>query len=197
MKPSIVTIYVIKKDQEEFKYLLLRRCGTFLKENWQPPGGKIEDGETASDAALRELFEETGLIPDRFFYADYLEIFFNQRTDTIYQSPAFAAFIDDDSQIVKLSAIEHDEYKWLNFTETLYSLEFEGQRKILFHITKNFVENPPNSRFCIDPKSNPEFEKIVSRVRSMLKDDPDTLESYEKVIPYLRKEHMDKQKTTL
>lgn len=31
---------------------------------WQMIGGKIEDGEDVKSAATRELFEETGLIPD-------------------------------------------------------------------------------------------------------------------------------------
>jgi putative (di)nucleoside polyphosphate hydrolase len=32
---------------------------------WQMPQGGIDDGETARDAALRELWEETGISPDK------------------------------------------------------------------------------------------------------------------------------------
>jgi 8-oxo-dGTP pyrophosphatase MutT (NUDIX family) len=31
---------------------------------WDFPGGKIEDGETAEEAAVRECLEETGHVPD-------------------------------------------------------------------------------------------------------------------------------------
>ena len=41
--------------------LLIRRGAAPLKGEWSLPGGRIEWGERAEAAALRELFEETGV----------------------------------------------------------------------------------------------------------------------------------------
>ncbi len=41
--------------------LFVQRGKTFGHGTWALPGGKIEPGETAAEAALRELLEETGV----------------------------------------------------------------------------------------------------------------------------------------
>ncbi len=47
-------------------FMVIRHGGTFLlvfhrqRQTWEMPGGHIEDGESARDCAVRELFEETG-----------------------------------------------------------------------------------------------------------------------------------------
>jgi len=42
--------------------LLIKRGTAPRKGEWSIPGGRIEGGETQHDAALRELFEETGVM---------------------------------------------------------------------------------------------------------------------------------------
>jgi len=46
------------------KYLLIKRAAEPDKGLWSVPGGMIELGEKASEAAVREVFEETGLVVD-------------------------------------------------------------------------------------------------------------------------------------
>ena len=50
-------VVVIKGDQ----VLLVKRAKPPRQDDWSLPGGRIEWGEKASDAALRELMEETGV----------------------------------------------------------------------------------------------------------------------------------------
>ncbi|MBL8789257.1 MAG: NUDIX domain-containing protein [Rhizobiales bacterium] len=46
------------------KVLLARRGKTLGKGTWAFPGGRVEPGETALEAAHRELMEETGVTAD-------------------------------------------------------------------------------------------------------------------------------------
>ena len=50
--------------QRENKYLLIKRAAEPDKGLWSVPGGMVELGERASEAAAREVFEETGMVVD-------------------------------------------------------------------------------------------------------------------------------------
>ncbi len=46
---------------EDGKILLIRRASEPFRGEWAVPGGRIEDGESAEECAVREMKEETGL----------------------------------------------------------------------------------------------------------------------------------------
>lgn len=51
------TVFAAVRDPAG-RVLLVRRADTL---NWELPGGKVEPGESATDAAIREVAEETGM----------------------------------------------------------------------------------------------------------------------------------------
>ncbi len=57
---AIRDVYVLARRRDEI--LLLLRSGTGYKDDeWGPPSGKVEPGESYTEAAIRELAEETGI----------------------------------------------------------------------------------------------------------------------------------------
>ncbi|MBX3486575.1 MAG: NUDIX hydrolase [Candidatus Paracaedibacteraceae bacterium] len=62
LKPTFPQIILRKND----KILLLRRAeaATVFGGYWHLPTGKIEDGESPKQAAIRECYEEVGLLAD-------------------------------------------------------------------------------------------------------------------------------------
>jgi dATP pyrophosphohydrolase len=96
--------------------LQMKRTRDPLAQTWQPVMGHIEAGETAIDAALREVREEVGL---EVRSADCLGVwaleqvypFYIASIDCIVLSPRFVAVVTSTWQ-PKLNA-EHSEYRWV------------------------------------------------------------------------------------
>lgn len=119
-------IFRIKNGQLEF--LLLKRSPEQYYPNlWQMVSGKIKENETAYQSALREIKEETGLVPEKFWAAPTVNSFYSPDKDYICLLPVFAARVNDEREI-KLSK-EHTEYKWVNPEEAKQLLAWDGQRK--------------------------------------------------------------------
>jgi 8-oxo-dGTP diphosphatase len=60
--------------------LLIRRGTPPRLGEWSIPGGRLEWGETTKDAALRELFEETGVEAQIISLIDVVDGIFTSRT---------------------------------------------------------------------------------------------------------------------
>lgn len=71
----IPVVRLIVTDSEERVLLLKRDGSSHAQGDWCLPGGKIDYGDTVEEAAVRELYEETGLISQQtefLFYQDSL-----------------------------------------------------------------------------------------------------------------------------
>ncbi len=127
IKVRVIDAYVYRYVKNKLKFLILKRSKTKIYEHlWQGVAGKIENGETASEAAIRELKEETGFTPYKMFVADHVSSFYESHFDRINLVPVFG--IEVCSENVVLSE-EHYAYKWLEFEKAYSRLTWNGQKK--------------------------------------------------------------------
>ena len=119
----------IRRDRGE--YLLLRRAADepVYPGLWQFVTGRVEEGETAHAAALRELGEETGAAPVGFWVVPAVSAFYDASADAIRSVALFAAQLEEEAG-VRLSS-EHDAFIWLTATEARRKLVWPGQRTCL------------------------------------------------------------------
>ena len=123
----VIDAYVFRQTQDGIKFLLLKRAKTKIYEHlWQGVAGKIEDGETAVETAIRELMEETGFKPLRMFIADHISKFYEAKWDRINLVPVFGIEVGEcDVTISK----EHCDFKWVEFELARKTLVWKGQKE--------------------------------------------------------------------
>ena len=123
----VIDAYVFRRTKEGLRFLLLKRAQTKKYEHfWQGVAGKIEKDETAWEAAIRELKEETGFAPLHMFVADHVSRFYETYGDRVNLVPVFGIEVGNDA--VALSE-EHCEFKWLDFDTARSALVWSGQKE--------------------------------------------------------------------
>jgi len=129
-KKKLIDLYLYSYSDRKPLFLLFRRAkGHIYEGQWRMVGGKVEKGEKYWEAAVREMEEETGLKPKRFFTLPSLNQFYEHRTDKILTIPAFAAEVSPDDKIVLNS--EHNEYRWFHLEEAVEKVIWPEQQRLL------------------------------------------------------------------
>ena len=136
-----VSAYLVRVEDDRGEYLVLKRLSRYLKGSWQQVSGRIETGETGWQAALREIREETGIVPARFYSANETEVFYETRQNCINVIPVFVGFVEADATVV-LSA-EHHEFRWVTAEEAKEILPFGVQVATIQRIEATFVRRTP------------------------------------------------------
>jgi len=140
--PIQVLIYPVRKNDENWEYLMLKRVknrGGF----WQGVTGAPENNETLSEGAIRELYEETAYSPLNLIKTDISYIIpMEDRWIDIYPEGTkeipeylFIAKIDDPSP-PKIDPIEHNDWKWCTFEEAMDLLSLEDNKRALEYVQK-------------------------------------------------------------
>jgi dihydroneopterin triphosphate diphosphatase len=121
----VIDCHVARETATGWEYLVLLRVADRLDAGrWRVVTGKIEAGETAWQAALRELREETGLVPTRFLAVPYVNQFYEWQHDRINAIPVFVAVVEA-TDALELDG-EHVECRWLAVDEASSSLAWPG-----------------------------------------------------------------------
>lgn len=115
-----VDCIVFNEKDEKLSVLLIKRKNDPFKDCWAFPGGFINIDESAEEAAIRELKEETGLLVSNL---EQLKAYSDPKRDSRERviTIAFIAFSEDEEVI---GADDAKEAKWFDISD-LPSLAFD------------------------------------------------------------------------
>jgi dATP pyrophosphohydrolase len=143
-----VSVVVLRGTSNKTETLLLRRAKGPIEGAWCQVAGGIEVGEQAWETALRELREETGLVPTDFHSTGICEQYYDPKHDRIEVAPVFVAFVGARTEVVLNE--EHSEFVWVTLDRAIQEVATPNQREMFLHVRRNFVEQPPSAWTRID-----------------------------------------------
>lgn len=114
MKRHLVTsVFVFNPENQKFLMIKHKKVG-----KWLQPGGHLEKGEKLHEAALREVFEETGInvkIVNKLAISEYI----SEKTHVHVDFSYLAYPLENQKEIVNHE--ETDGLSWLSIKEILNS----------------------------------------------------------------------------
>ena len=124
----------------EGKLLLLQKTsGTSEPGKWSVPAGKMEENETPEQAAIRELFEETGITIENSSQMQPLRPLYIRKPRIDYVFHLFKVHLKQIPE-VHLSD-EHQSYRWVALEEIEKLPLMDGGQQALQHYRKEKKNN--------------------------------------------------------
>ena len=114
--PRLAALAVVLRDGH---LLLVRRKNEPDAGLWGYPGGQVDLGETAGEAAVRELREETSVIAAPRAYIDSLDIIRRAEDGAVSFHFLLVAVLCDYVEGVPVAADDVTEAKWVPFETVL------------------------------------------------------------------------------
>ena len=134
---QMIEAHIFREANDDLEFLLLKRSEKVIYPGlWQMVSGKIKVGEKAYETVLREIKEETGLMPEGLWVVPKVDSFYSHENDNIMLLPVFAAKFNVSSKVV--ISDEHSEFKWVNPVEAKKMLAWDGQRQSIDLIVNYF-----------------------------------------------------------
>lgn len=127
--PEVSKVSKVSKAWEA-EWLLIRQKGS---KNWRLPKGNIERGEGSSDAAVREVWEETGVRAKVIEKLDSIRYFYVLKGVRIFKTVAFFLMecLEGNPRIDRRWAHEIEEARWVGTKKAIGCLAFPSEKRIL------------------------------------------------------------------
>jgi dATP pyrophosphohydrolase len=122
-------VFVVSPHGRGWRVLVLQRSrSTRCAGAWETVHGRVRRGETPHDAALRELREETGLVPERLYNVT-THAFYLHKPTVVEVAVAFCAFVRGTPRLTL--GDEHGRAEWLPRVQAMKRFAWPSERDCL------------------------------------------------------------------
>ncbi|HEX2579538.1 MAG TPA: NUDIX hydrolase [Rhabdochlamydiaceae bacterium] len=126
-KVEVAACFITVDDNVLF---LKRHAHCSEPSKWGIPGGKLEKDETAHQAVLREIKEETGLhLPSEVKHLGTVYIRYPE-VDFIYHM--YGHMLSELPEQIVIDPEEHQEYRWMKLKEALTLPLIRGEDECIY-----------------------------------------------------------------
>jgi dihydroneopterin triphosphate diphosphatase len=144
---------VLRPAGAGYELLMARRAeGLYMGGTWQLISGGLEANETAWEAGLREIREETGLRPREYYRLSTLTQFYRPDNDSLNTAPMFAAIVEANAEVVINH--EHTDFAWIGLDDAEARLMWPGDRAALAEVRSVILADAPAKEYLSIPLSS-------------------------------------------
>ena len=137
LKPTQIEVYLFRRRARRVEFLCLRRTAKGrLPGVWQPVTGGLRRGEGPLAGARREVREETGLVPRRWWALEGVSLYFDASLGRAQVLAVFAAEVG--AEPVRLSG-EHSAFAFLGVAAAGRRFLWEAQRRDLASVRREVL----------------------------------------------------------
>ena len=138
---DMISCFVIRPTPPGgWEFLQLNRSkDDFLGNTWQTIYGTSNPGESPANAAIRELREETALVPAELYQLNDVDVFYIATHDTMWHCICFCAIVNSTAKI-QLNP-EHDAHRWLPAETARDQFMWPGNRRAVDEIKLQIIGN--------------------------------------------------------
>jgi len=120
-------IILFRKEDSKILFLLLH----YPSGHWDFVKGKMEEGESTHETAIREAKEETGITDITFLknFEEWIKYDFQYQGELVHKKVVF--FLAETKTKEVMISHEHLDYTWMDYNTSMEKTTFENAKMVL------------------------------------------------------------------